>query len=90
MALLGAAGDLPRLHELGRPAGGIGENAWYVREAVLVGLSGLGVKLDKKKNKKVVSPEKAIAIHARNSKVKIYVIPANEEQQRLDELVKVR
>lgn len=65
---------------------GIGENAWYVREAILDGMGALGIQLDKKKNKKVNRPKKAVAIHARTSKVKILIIPANEEKQMLEEM----
>lgn len=67
-------------------SGGIGENAWYVREATLEGLNNLGIRLDKKKNKKVINPTKPVAIHARSSEVKILVIPTNEEQQMLEEI----
>jgi acetate kinase len=52
--------------------GGIGENAYYVRELALKPL--LDVKLDPKKNKKNEQ-----LISAKNSKVKVFVIPTNEE-----------
>jgi acetate kinase len=52
--------------------GGIGENAYYVRELALKPL--LDVKLDPKKNKK---NERLIS--AKGSKVKVFVIPTNEE-----------
>lgn len=55
---------------------GIGENADMIREGCVKNLEFLGVELDKEKNKK--SGEIA-EISKDNSKVKIYVIPTNEE-----------
>jgi len=55
---------------------GIGENSSYIREKALEGLEFMGIQLDKKKNK-AVSGETEIS--TKNSKVKIYVIPTNEE-----------
>jgi acetate kinase len=55
---------------------GIGENAEYIRESVCEGLSQLGVKIDKRKNKK-----HEFRIDAASSKVKIFVVPTNEELQ---------
>lgn len=54
--------------------GGIGENADYVREAVIERVSYLGAKLDKRKNK-----SNNLEIHTSSSKVKLFVIPTNEE-----------
>ena len=57
---------------------GVGENTPSVREAVLEGLEAFGIKLDKKKN----AYKNDGAIHdlsASDSKVKILVIPTNEE-----------
>ena len=57
---------------------GVGENTPSVREAVVEGLDAFGVKLDKKKN----DYKNDGAIHdlsAKDSKVKILVIPTNEE-----------
>ncbi len=55
---------------------GIGENDTEIRERVLSKLSFLGVKLDPEKNK--VRGKEAI-ISADDSKVKVMVIPTNEE-----------
>ncbi len=55
--------------------GGIGENAWRVRERVLEGMEWLGVELDRQANeqrKEVISTAK--------SSVRVFVIPTNEEQ----------
>ena len=52
---------------------GVGEHAWYVREKVCQKLEFLGIVLDPKKNKmnqKIVS----------KGKVKIYVLPTDEEK----------
>lgn len=57
-------------------SGGIGENAWYVREAVCGQLGHLGVLLDDERNR-----ENALIISSSLSKVKVLVIPANEELQ---------
>lgn len=54
--------------------GGIGENAWYIRENVCSALEFAGLKLDNKKNK-----NNETEIHAEDSKIKVFVIPTNEE-----------
>ncbi|CAM5764334.1 acetate kinase [Labrys miyagiensis] len=54
--------------------GGIGENAWQVREFVLEGMAWLGVELDRVANRaghQVVSSER--------SRVRVFIIPTNEE-----------
>lgn len=56
---------------------GIGENTPTVREDVCAGLEFLGVRLNKKENK--VRCEGVHEISAKNSKVKVLVIPTNEE-----------
>ncbi len=55
---------------------GVGENGPESREACLSGLEFLGIKLDSEKNK---SRGKLTEISAKDSKVKVYVIPTNEE-----------
>ena len=57
---------------------GVGENGWEFRENVLRGLDGLGIVLDREKNKNAKRGEYS-EIEADNSKTKIYVIPTNEE-----------
>ncbi|MFH0883465.1 MAG: acetate kinase [bacterium] len=57
--------------------GGIGENSEVVRRDVLAPLGFLGVKIDEAKNAERSSKERKIC--AEESKVKIYVIPTNEE-----------
>jgi acetate kinase len=56
---------------------GVGENAAIVREMTCEGLEFLGVKLDKAKNNTAVGKE--MDISADDSKVKILVVPTNEE-----------
>lgn len=57
--------------------GGIGENAEWVREAVLKNLSYLGIVMDEEKNQEATGRE--MLISAPDSKVKVSVIPTNEE-----------
>ncbi len=56
---------------------GIGENAPGVREGVCEGLEFLGVKLDKKEN--AIRKDGIHEVSAKDSKVKVLVIPTNEE-----------
>jgi len=58
--------------------GGIGENAWSIRERILQGLDPLGLDLDQKKNKKTHSGSSG-AITKDGSKLPAYVVPTNEE-----------
>lgn len=64
--------------------GGLGEKAFYVREGVCKYLEFLGVKLDKKKNEKSET-----IISSSNSKIKVLVIPTNEELQIAKETVAI-
>lgn len=54
--------------------GGIGENAFQVRSKICAGLDFLGIHLDEK-----VNQQNDLLISAPESKVTVYVIPANEE-----------
>jgi len=56
---------------------GVGENSPLVRQMSCAGLEHLGIVLDEKKNK--ARPQGVMPIHAENSRVKILVIPTNEE-----------
>lgn len=58
-------------------AGGIGENGPETREHICEGLEYMGVEFDKSKNDGVRSKEKVISKD--DSKVKVMVIPTNEE-----------
>jgi len=56
---------------------GIGENSALMRELSCRNLEFLGIKLDFEKNK--IHSKEAREIQASNSKVKILIIPTNEE-----------
>ena len=55
---------------------GVGENNSLVREAVCNSLGYLGIKLDIEANKK---RGEEVMISTPDSKVKVYVVPTNEE-----------
>lgn len=57
--------------------GGIGENGAAMRARILGHLDGLGVKIDMAKNQDTVGKEGGI--HAADSRVKVFVIPTDEE-----------
>ncbi len=57
--------------------GGIGENAALVREQICAGLTSMGIEVDGAANKAALGKESDIS--APNSKVKVLVIPTNEE-----------
>jgi acetate kinase len=58
-------------------AGGIGENSPETREAVCEGLEFFGIDIDKKKNDGLRSKERIIS--KEGAKVKVMVVPTNEE-----------
>ena len=58
--------------------GGVGENGAQTREDIIADMDALGVVLDKEKNKNFKRGEVQL-ISADESKVKIYIIPTNEE-----------
>ncbi len=57
--------------------GGIGENATALRFKIMEGLEEFGIKIDKTKNEKAIKCESVI--NAPDSRVKVWVIPTNEE-----------
>jgi len=57
-------------------SGGIGENSAEIRSAVLRDLSGFGVDLDEARNRSIVAEG---PISTDRSRVKVLVVPANEE-----------
>ena len=57
--------------------GGIGENAYDVRENVCTDMEFLGIKLDKSANEGMRGQLKKIS--ADDSKVQVWVVPTNEE-----------
>lgn len=56
---------------------GVGENGWLLRKILIERLAYLGIKLDEKNNR--VRGE-TIMISTPDSKVKVYIIPTDEEQ----------
>lgn len=58
-------------------SGGVGENAWYVREKVCQGLEFIGIEIDTEKNKSLKGEG---IISKEGSRVKILVTNANEER----------
>jgi len=54
--------------------GGIGENAWHIRERVLEGMEWIGVELDRTANR-----ANAGIISTDRSRVRVFVIPTDEE-----------
>ncbi len=57
--------------------GGIGENAVLLRQQICAGLTQLGIQLDSEKNRTAGAKEAEIS--TRDSRVKVFVIPANEQ-----------
>jgi acetate kinase len=56
---------------------GIGENSDLIREKVCAGLEFMGIELDLEKNSTRISGNREI--NKKSSKIKIYIIPTNEE-----------
>ena len=59
--------------------GGIGENCVFVREAVLSSLNYMGVVLDKAVNDKTLVQNNIVTISKPESKIKVLVVPTDEE-----------
>ncbi len=57
--------------------GGIGENAWFMREAILEDMEFLGIKLNHRANKELIG--EAGVISTDDSKVTVVVYPTDEE-----------
>ena len=58
---------------------GIGENTPSVRELACTGLSYLGVEFDTEANRSVARPIQTTRLSLPTSRVKVYLIPTNEE-----------
>ncbi len=58
---------------------GVGEMGWMIREKALEGLEFLGILLDKEKNRNTMTRKKESVITRPESKVKVFVIPTDEE-----------
>ncbi len=57
--------------------GGIGENAVFLRQQICTGLTQIGVQLDQAANQAAIAKE--AEINTKDSKVKVFVIPTNEQ-----------
>ncbi|MCX8084536.1 MAG: acetate kinase [Calditerrivibrio sp.] len=68
---------------------GVGENAWIIREKALQGLENLGIIIDFEKNKKTFSKSGETEISTPESKVKVFVIPTNEELVFIEDVVAI-
>ncbi|MFA5866142.1 MAG: acetate kinase [Phycisphaerae bacterium] len=70
--------------EIGSPdalvfTGGIGENAWRMREMILADLEHLGIKINPEKNQNLNLTSAGAAIDTHEGKLAVLVIPTNEE-----------
>ncbi len=70
--------------EIGQPdalvfTGGIGENAWRMREMILTDMEHMGIRMDAEKNRSLSLPATGAAIDTREGKIAVLVIPTNEE-----------
>jgi acetate kinase len=65
---------------------GVGENSPLIRELTLAGLEDMGIILDKQKNNMAFSSQGETDVSAPDSKIKILVIPTNEELVLLEDV----
>ncbi len=66
---------------------GVGENAGLIRQKVLEGLEVFGLELDKEKNLKTFSKGGETEISTPKSRVRVYMIPTNEELVFVEDVV---
>ena len=58
---------------------GMGENNPELRERVCANMENFGIKLDNELNAKILRQPNTVLLSTPDSKVKVYVIPTNEE-----------
>ncbi|MDO3380156.1 acetate kinase [Geoalkalibacter halelectricus] len=58
---------------------GVGEMGWQIREKALEGLEFMGIILDREKNRNTMTRKSENVISTPDSKVKVFVIPTDEE-----------
>lgn len=58
---------------------GVGEMGWPIRERTLDGLEGIGIKLDRERNKGAMTRKRESLITTDDSPIKVFVIPTDEE-----------
>ncbi|MGB8959307.1 MAG: acetate kinase [Candidatus Aminicenantales bacterium] len=68
---------------------GVGEMSDLIREKSCEGLEFLGIKLDKAKNKLARTRNAETEISADDSKVKIFVIPTDEERVNIEDVIAI-
>ncbi len=66
---------------------GLGENDALTRSFACRNMDFFGIKLDEKKNEELNHPKAPVEIQATDSRVKILIIPTNEELQIVNEIV---
>ena len=68
---------------------GVGENAGTIRQLAVEGLEHMGIKVDKEKNLATYSKHGETEISTPDSKVKVFVIPTNEELVFVEDVVAI-
>ena len=68
---------------------GVGENAGAIRQMALEGLEDMGIVVDKEKNLNTFSKHGETEISTPDSKVKVFVIPTNEELVFVEDVVAI-
>ena len=68
---------------------GAGELNPNLRERVLTGLEPLGIKMDKKRNAEAKTRDKESVISSDDSKIKVFVIPTDEELVFIEDVVAI-
>jgi acetate kinase len=68
---------------------GLGENDALTRSFACRNMDFFGIKLDEKKNEELNHPKAPVEIQAADSRVKILIIPTNEELQIVNEIVEL-
>jgi acetate kinase len=68
---------------------GVGEMSDLIREKSLEGLEFMGIKLDKAKNKLARTRNAETEISAADSRVKIFVIPTDEERVNIEDVIAI-
>lgn len=66
---------------------GVGERGWEMREAMCENMEHLGIKLDPKRNQEAVSRNHEFVISSDDSRVKVFVIPTDEELVFVEDVV---
>ncbi|TWI73268.1 acetate kinase [Desulfobotulus alkaliphilus] len=68
---------------------GVGENSGLIRQKTLEGLEFFGIKIDKEKNMSTFSKHGETEISTPDSKVKVFMIPTNEELVFVEDVVAI-